>query len=101
MIDKAKLEAMLWRRIRRHIPEQVIQEAGEPTITWQPALIGEAPVFTFADPDGNGDDTEVTFAPDDAVLVRFRLNGYVRLDAFKHGQRGVVADWMREDSELN
>ena len=90
MFDKPELEAMLWQRIHRHIPAKVIEAAGEPTIDWRPAPHGQSPVFTFPDHDG---DIEVTFAPDDAVLVCYRHNGYIRVDAFKRGERGIVTDW--------
>lgn len=98
MIDKPELEAMLWQRVHRHIPAKVIEAAGEPTIEWRPAPYGESPVFIFDDEVGA---TEVSFAPDDAVFVRHRLNGYSRIDAFKHGERGIVTEWEREGSHLN
>ena len=101
MIDKANLEAMLWKRIRRHLPAHVWQEAGAPNIEWVPGgvpSIGRTVLFRWDDGDL---ETVVSFAPDDAVLVQFRRGGMIRMDAWRVGQRGVVFDWRRENADLN
>jgi hypothetical protein len=47
MIDQPTHIEMLWQRIHNHIPAEVIATAGEPTIAWHRAPVGETPVFTF------------------------------------------------------
>ncbi len=94
MIEKDDLVEHLAERIRRHIPAGVLEGAGTPTVEWRPAPIGETPVFVYRD-------AEVTFAPDDAVLVRHRHHGWSRIDAIRNGERGIVTGWEREDAHLN
>ncbi len=99
---RARIEAALWERIRRHLPADVIEEAGTPTVEWvsgHSPPIGETVIFRFDDRDGL--ETQISFAPDDAVLVQFRQNGMIRIDAWRTGQRGVVFDWRREDADWN
>ncbi len=95
MIEKKDLVEHLAERIRRHIPASILEEAGAPTVEWRPAPIGETPVFVYPD------QTEVTFAPDDAVLVRHRHHGWSRIDAIRDGERGIVTGWEREHAYLN
>ncbi len=102
MINRTKIERMLWERVRRHLPANIIEEAGRPTVEWIPGRsppIGETVQFKFVDEDDL--ETTIAFAPDDAVLVQFRQNGMLRLDAWRTGQRGVVFDWRREDADWN
>ncbi len=99
--DRTRLEAALWKRIRRHLPADVIEEAGSPTVEWVSGgspPIGDTVLFRFTDDDL---ETSISFAPDDAVLVQFRQNGMIRIDAWRTGQRGVVFDWRREDADWN
>lgn len=42
-----------------------------------------------------------TFAPDDAVLVRYSQGQMTRIDAWKNRQRGVVLDWTSLDADWN
>lgn len=102
MRGRATIEKMLRARLDRHLPAGTIPADGEaPTIEWVPASsppIGETCQFSWDD--GNTQVT-VTFAPDDAVLVRYQRGQMTRIDAWKNRERGVVFDWTNLDADQN
>ncbi len=101
MMDRAGLENALYARLQTRLPAHVLEDIGPPLIEWHPASnppIGETPVFFW---DGGEMEIHAAFAPDDALLLRYRRGDMIRMDAWKHGQRGVVFDWTRENADLN
>lgn len=92
------LEAMLLRRIGRHVPASVIPDQEPVEVEWVPAgwpPIGEVPLLRFAG------GLEVSFGRHDAVMVRRRRDGYVRLDEFTDGHQVALIPWHRENADLN
>ncbi len=101
MTGRAIIERELWNRLERHLPEGVLVEDEPPVIEWAAGgwpPIGETVKFIWSD----GETTvTATFAPDDAILLRYQQGRMARMDAWRDRQRGVVFDWMHLDADQN